>query len=40
MCCSPMARAAVPPARMRELLERLVELDRVAKARPFLEHDF
>jgi 2-dehydro-3-deoxyphosphooctonate aldolase (KDO 8-P synthase) len=31
---------AVPLARMRELLERLVELDRVAKARPFLEHDF
>jgi len=31
---------AVPLARMRELLERLVELDRVVKARPFLEHDF
>jgi 2-dehydro-3-deoxyphosphooctonate aldolase (KDO 8-P synthase) len=31
---------AVPLARMRELLERLVALDRVTKARPFLEHDF
>ena len=31
---------AVPLARMRELLERLVELDRVVKARPFLGHDF
>src|SRR5690242_3713343 len=31
---------AVPLARMRELLEQLVELDRVVKARPFLEQNF
>ncbi|HQR22193.1 MAG TPA: 3-deoxy-8-phosphooctulonate synthase [Burkholderiaceae bacterium] len=31
---------AVPLDRMRELLETLIELDRVAKKRPFLEADF
>jgi 2-dehydro-3-deoxyphosphooctonate aldolase (KDO 8-P synthase) len=31
---------AVPLDRMRELLETLLELDRVAKRRPFLEADF
>ncbi|MDO5531339.1 3-deoxy-8-phosphooctulonate synthase [Sutterella sp.] len=30
----------VPLARMPELLEQLVEIDRVVKARPFLEDDF
>lgn len=30
----------VPLGRMRELLESLVELDRVVKSRPFLENDF
>jgi 2-dehydro-3-deoxyphosphooctonate aldolase (KDO 8-P synthase) len=31
---------AVPLARMKELLETLVELDRVAKRRGFIENDF
>ena len=31
---------AVPLARMQELLESLVALDRVVKSRPFLENDF
>ena len=31
---------SVPLARMRELLERLVDIDRVVKARPFLEDNF
>lgn len=31
---------AVPLKHMKALLESLVELDRVAKSRPFLEHDF
>jgi 2-dehydro-3-deoxyphosphooctonate aldolase (KDO 8-P synthase) len=31
---------AVPLKHMRALLEQLVELDRVVKARPFLENDF
>ena len=31
---------AVPLGRMRELLEMVVELDRVAKRRGFLEADF
>jgi 2-dehydro-3-deoxyphosphooctonate aldolase (KDO 8-P synthase) len=31
---------AVPLDRMRELLETLLELDRVAKKRRFLEIDF
>lgn len=31
---------AVPLARMRELLEGLVEIDRTVKARPYLEEDF
>ncbi len=31
---------AVPLRHMRELLEQLVALDRVVKARPFLENDF
>jgi 2-dehydro-3-deoxyphosphooctonate aldolase (KDO 8-P synthase) len=30
----------VPLGRMRELLETLVELDRVAKRRGFIEADF
>ena len=31
---------AVPLGRMRELLEGLVEIDRVTKAQPWLEEDF
>jgi 2-dehydro-3-deoxyphosphooctonate aldolase (KDO 8-P synthase) len=31
---------AVPLARMRELLETLVELDRATKRRGFIENDF
>ena len=31
---------SVPLARMRELLESLVDIDRVVKARPFLEDNF
>jgi len=31
---------AVPLARMRALLEQLVEIDRAVKARPWLEDDF
>ena len=31
---------SVPLARMRELLESLVDIDRVVKARPFLENNF
>jgi 2-dehydro-3-deoxyphosphooctonate aldolase (KDO 8-P synthase) len=31
---------AVPLHRMKELLETLLEVDRVAKKRPFLEADF
>ncbi|MFM8610665.1 MAG: 3-deoxy-8-phosphooctulonate synthase [Burkholderiaceae bacterium] len=31
---------AVPLKHMKALLESLIELDRVAKSRPFLEHDF
>ena len=31
---------SVPMARMRELLESLVDIDRVVKARPFLEDNF
>jgi 2-dehydro-3-deoxyphosphooctonate aldolase (KDO 8-P synthase) len=31
---------AVPLARMRELLESLVAIDRVVKSQPLLENDF
>jgi 2-dehydro-3-deoxyphosphooctonate aldolase (KDO 8-P synthase) len=31
---------AVPLARMGELLESLVAIDRVVKGKPFLENDF
>ena len=31
---------AVPLERMRDLLSELVEIDRLVKARPYLEEDF
>ncbi len=39
-CAKSDGPNAVPLHRMRELLESLVEIDRVVKARPFLENDF